>query len=98
MSDTTEQTSGGKAPGPAIVGRRGRVLIVANDNRRRDQDHVTAGGTMREPSIQLDVMRILAKVLRGFLQADAACEPIGSCRRNAGPTGRGGDHRFHLSG
>ncbi|KNY20382.1 hypothetical protein AKJ13_22395 [Methylobacterium sp. ARG-1] len=98
MSDAPEQTSGSRTPGPTIVRGRGRVLRLANDNRRRDEDHVATGGAVREPGVKLGIMRVLAKVLSGIFQTDTAGEAIRSCRRDARPARRGGHHRFHIGG
>lgn len=98
MSDAPEQTSGSRTPGPTIVRGRGRVLRVANDNRRRHQDHVATGGAVREPGVKLGIMRVLTKMLGGIFQANATSEAIGGRGRDAGPARGSERHRFHVGG
>lgn len=52
------------------------TLAAANDRLRVEQQHGPAGRTMRDPELQLGIVSILSKMLRGLLQAHATGETI----------------------
>lgn len=54
------------------------TLLPRNDNRPAGshQDEGSTRGAVREPGLKLGVMRVIAKMLSGILQAQAAGKPI----------------------
>ena len=54
----------------SIVRRGPRLLRLANDNRKREQQDVAAGGPVREVGLQVRVRRLAVQLLRRLVHPE----------------------------